>query len=163
MSRYVHTDNPQRGPGQAKCNQEHYHYLRAAVTRSFELVTEAPDPANPVQMFPRQGLSFARYPAYTLKPLHGMKLRLREDGRMHPDEIQIYKDYLFLGWKSREGGIMYTAVGQEFWGMILNYHSPARTTGLRAWDTLLNQWKEADYPQSMLPCMVDHLRASGSS
>ncbi|KAI0029521.1 hypothetical protein K488DRAFT_32981, partial [Vararia minispora EC-137] len=143
----------QQGRKQAEWMVQRYHYLRAAVTRSYE-VREEPANISLTQLFPRQSVYFDRYLDFKLEPIRGMKLHPDEEGRIHPGDLEIYKEEIFVSWKNREAGILYVVcTGRPFWNMILNWHSPAHTTGVRAYDDLLSQWQQAGYPKSMLPCM----------
>ena len=146
-----------QGQNQAGLNLERYHYLRAAVTKAYDIKQLQPgDPSNPNPMpFVRQGIVFDRYKLRDLKPLRGVKLHPDADGSIHPGDLKAYKEELFGNWKVREAGILYAMMElRPFWNMLLNFHSPSKTTGIPAWDKLLNDWQAAGFPKSMLQCMV---------
>ncbi|VDC05480.1 unnamed protein product [Peniophora sp. CBMAI 1063] len=166
MVRYVHykTYPPNfdrakaiaQGRRQAEGNLERYHYLRAAVTGAYDIEQLQPgDPNNPNPLpFVRHGLVFDRYKLHKLKPLRGMKLHPNADGTIHPGDLKLYKEELFGNWKVREAGILYAYMElRPFFNMMLNYNSPAKTTGIPAWDKLLDEWKAAGFPKRMLQCM----------
>ncbi|KZV66966.1 hypothetical protein PENSPDRAFT_688564 [Peniophora sp. CONT] len=145
-----------QGERQAEQNLERYHYLRAAATKAYDIEQLQPgDHKNPNPMpFMRQGLVFDRYRLRNLKPLRGMKLHPFEDGSIHPGDIKMYIAEFFGNWKVREAGIMYAIMEQRpFWNMMLNYHSPAGTTGVPAWDKLFKEWEASGFPKNMIQCM----------
>ncbi|KAI0826229.1 hypothetical protein BC629DRAFT_1434705 [Irpex lacteus] len=144
--RYVHaidlTQNadPQRydiGQRQRQCALERYHYLCAAIQEAYTL--------HRGQLFVRDELDFDRYPAYALESVSA-KLHPRPDGTIHPGDIKLYVDGMVKNYKCSEGGIMY-CVGDSrpFWNMVINYHSSAGTTGIKAWDRLFRKLKTSGY------------------
>ncbi|KAF7792041.1 hypothetical protein EIP86_003068 [Pleurotus ostreatoroseus] len=94
------------------------------------------------------------YKPFKLEPVIGVKLHPRDDGTIHPEDIKVYVDMFRSNWKCREGGILRCIEEQrEFWNMILNYHSTARTTGIKAWDRLFDRLKRNQFDKGMIPCM----------
>ncbi len=153
--RYVHaidlTQNadPQRydiGRRQRQCALERYHYLCAAIQEAYTL--------HRGQLFVRDELDFDRYPAYALESVSA-KLHPRPDGTIHPGDIKLYVDGMVKNYKCSEGGIMY-CVGDSrpFWNMVINYHSSAGTTGIKAWDRLFRKLKTSGYDKTFVPCMA---------
>ncbi len=133
---------------------QYYHYLCAAIQQKYEVTTVPPD-FSQGQMFPRAGLVFTAYKTFRLEPVLGIKLHPRPDGTIHPEDIKHYVDMFRSNWKCREGGILRCIDEQrEFWNMILNYHSTARTTGMKAWDRLFERLKRNSFDKGMIPCMV---------
>lgn len=150
----------QLGQRQAKLANERYHFLRAAITGKFAL-TEVPGDFSRGQLFPRAGILFDQYTAFKLEPVVGVKLHPRDDGTIHPEDLEVYVRSLRNNWKSRQGGILY-CIGEarEFWNMILNYRSSAQTTGWKVWDRLFNRLKENGFDKGRVPCMVRIPQAS---
>ena len=160
-SRYVHRTNLKpgtppyiHGQKQAAIWAERYHYLCAAANKEYTYLDNIPPDFSRGQLFPRQGLDFSTYKAYKLDPVTGIKLHPREDGTIHPGDIEVYVEGFRQNWKTREGGILYFVAEQrEFWNMVLNYHSKSHTTGILEWDRLLDQLKVKRTP-AIVPCMV---------
>ncbi|KZV66960.1 hypothetical protein PENSPDRAFT_755313 [Peniophora sp. CONT] len=157
MARYTHhtTDHPSLSTAELAASAQNqveeslprYHYLRAAVTGAYEI-----ERANPVPSLVT--LKFERYEDYDLEPLLDLKVSPNADGSVHPDDLKMYKEELFGNWKVREAGILYVMrMYRQFWNMLLSYNSPARTTGLHAWDAMFDEWKDAGCPMEMVPCM----------
>ena len=133
------------GRRQAQCAIERYHYLCAAAQEAYTL-------HNPGAF--RSELTFEKYTAYPLTPVSA-KLHPRKDGTIHPGDIEIYVKCMVRNFKCSEGGIMY-CLGDErsFWNMVINYHSSAKTSGIKAWDRLFKQLKASGYDKGIIPCMV---------
>ncbi|VDC05485.1 unnamed protein product [Peniophora sp. CBMAI 1063] len=157
MVRYAHytAAHPTLSPAQVAHNAQvqaaeslpRYHYLRAAVTGAYDLEPSEDDPSLTT-------LNFARYAGHDLVPLYNLRLQPNADGSMHPEDLQIYNEELFMNWKAREGGILCTVrLYKQFWSMVLSYNSPARTTGSAARDALFDGWRGAGFPEAMIPCM----------
>ncbi|KAI0088181.1 hypothetical protein BDY19DRAFT_891698 [Irpex rosettiformis] len=136
------------GRRQAQCALERYHYLCAAAQEAFTL-----ERARGYRLFVRDVVSFDNYTAYALDPVSA-KLHPRPDGTIHPGDIEIYVNSIVKNYKCSEGGIMY-AIGDSrtFWNMVINYHSSAGTTGIKAWDRLFRQLKTSGYDKGIVPCM----------
>lgn len=144
----------EQGQQQAQLSLERYHYLCAAIQEKFELTTVPPDFSR-AQMFPRAGLVFSSYESHPLDPILGIKLHPREDGTIHLGDLKMYASTFRESWKSSEGGILYCiAEEREFWNMILNYHSVAGTTGVKAWDKLFEDLRASQFDKGLIPCMV---------
>ncbi|KAI0782000.1 hypothetical protein C8Q75DRAFT_737813 [Abortiporus biennis] len=160
--RYTHTQSfkpsetklKQQDEKQFECALNRYHYLCAAIQKSYHMQDVPPDLSRG-QLFPRQGLVFASYTPAKLQPVAGIKLHPRQDGTIHPGDIKVYRDTFRNSWKAREGGILYCIEEDEraFWNMILNYHSSAATTGIKVWDRLFKQLKDSNYDKALVPCM----------
>ncbi|KAI0310413.1 hypothetical protein OF83DRAFT_1070571 [Amylostereum chailletii] len=143
----------EQGQKQAEISIQRYHYLCAAVSKAYELTT-VPADINRGQLFPRQGIIFKAYKHYNLDPVLGIKLHPREDGTIHPGDVEVYNDTLRLSWKIREAGVMYAvAESREFWNLVLNYHSKAATTGIKSWDRLFAKLKKSNFDKGLVPCM----------
>lgn len=142
-----------QGQKQAALALERFHYLRAAATGAFALTDVPPDFARG-QIFARKGVVFAAYGEAQLPPVLGVKLHPRADGTVHPEDLALYLRGFRASWKAREGGVLYcVGEGREFWNMVLNYHSPAATTGHKPWDRLFAAVKRGGADKSLVPCM----------
>lgn len=105
-------------------------------------------------MFSRQGIDFSPYKEFKLEPIVGIKLHPRADGTIRPGDLKLFQEQFELNWKHSEGGILYNLGGErEFYNCILNYHSPAKTTGSAEWDKLFKQLKDNGFRKSTVPCM----------
>lgn len=160
-NRYVHeyptpgTARYEQGKEQAEISIERFHYLRASILKKYRFVDGITPNLSLGQIFPRQGLDFSEYDEYHLEPVSGVKLHPRQDGTIHPGDIERYHDGFKENWKSSEGGLLYyIGEAREFYNIILNYHSPARTTGDLEWDEFFAKLKREDFPKSEIPCMV---------
>lgn len=171
MARYQHLSpshltNPvayEQGLRQAALSIERYHYLCAAVQQKYALVDNVPPDLSLGQLFPRQALVFEQYEPCRLKPLEGIKLHPREDGSIHPGDVEAYQGNFKSSWKHLEGGILYN-IGdpRSFYNCIFNYHSPAGTTGNPEWDTLFQTLKANGFSKSIIPCMVSQFGLASS-
>ncbi|KAF8584441.1 hypothetical protein K439DRAFT_1346235 [Ramaria rubella] len=134
-----------QGQGQAEVSMTRYHMLYAALQRKCTVVS------SPLG---RQTIDFAPYHAFTLEPLSDVKLHPRSDGSIHPGDLEIYHSGFEDNWKTQEGGLLYcVGFGPEFFNCILNYHSPAQTTGSQEWDELSHKLERMSYPKEIIPCM----------
>lgn len=131
---------------------ERYHYLCAAATQKFSIVRGA----NHGMPFAREKIEFSAYTAYPLKTIDDLKMHVpRDDGTVHPRDIDPYVALFRKNWKCREGGIMYCIGSErEFWNVIMHYHSSPRTTRLEEWDDLLLKLKTEGPKPAIVPCMV---------
>ncbi|KAI0056600.1 hypothetical protein BV25DRAFT_1920846 [Artomyces pyxidatus] len=149
-----------QGQTQAEISIERYHTICAALQKRYNIIQVPADP-KAGRPWDRQGLTFSAYTAYQIEPVLGVKLHPLPDGTIHPGDIAAYCDVLQSNWKCREGGVMYcVAEYREWWNMLLNYHSPAGTTGRPDWDHLYMRLTENGYDKGTVPCMF-FARASG--
>lgn len=144
----------QQGQEQGRLAVECYHYMCAAIKEQYEITTVPPDVARG-QLFRRSGLVFS-YEPHNLEPVLGIKLHPRDDGTIHPGDIEFYARSIRESWKCSQGGILYciSACEREFWNMILNYHSVSATTGIKKWDRLFSRLKAEGFSIGVVPCMV---------
>lgn len=165
-SRFIHTTTSspthndilyKQGQRQYKISLVRYHRLCAAIQQKY-VIREVPPDMSKGQLFPRKAISFTPYTEFALDPVVGIKLHPREDGTIHPGDIKVYKRWFLNNWKCREGGILY-CIGEsrEFWNMVLNFHSEAGTTGMKAWDALFERLKGNVFDKQLVPCMVKPL------
>ncbi|KAI0042787.1 hypothetical protein FA95DRAFT_531147 [Auriscalpium vulgare] len=132
------------GQQQASISIERYHYLCASIQQAYTVI----GPAT------RRNIVFPSYTAYPLTPLGDVKLHPREDGTIHPGNVDAYVAQFRADWQCREGGVMYCIVEQHEWfDLILNYHSSARTTGMKQWDRLFQRLKRNNFEKGLVPCM----------
>ncbi|KII96193.1 hypothetical protein PLICRDRAFT_35140 [Plicaturopsis crispa FD-325 SS-3] len=101
-----------------------------------------------------KNISFGPYKDARLPAIEGVKLHPRTDGSIHPEDLGGYTRGFKENWKVQEGGVMYAlAESREFWNCMLNYHSPAGTTGIAEWDKLFYTLKTTGFPKNIVPCM----------
>lgn len=153
MGRYKHHANVspkqypaayQQGLQQAADSLQAYHYLRAAATQAYDEVPYSEGSS-------RTNFSFDKYTDHQLEPLVYLKIHLPST----PDELEFYVNGFRAVWENREGGILCCVANERpFWNLISNYHhSPDKTTGIAAWDAILDQLKVGAGPE-VVPCMV---------
>ncbi|VDB98890.1 unnamed protein product [Peniophora sp. CBMAI 1063] len=159
-SRYTHEtsitpSSPHYSMGQKQrdVSLKYYHYLRAAITNSYDFTTVPPDLSRG-QLFERQGVLFDRYTDYTLEPILGVKLQPRDDGTFHPTDLDLEVKFFQLNWKTREGGVLrYIDEERGFWTLILNYNATfPQTTGWAALDRLFARLKANDFDKGSITC-----------
>ncbi|KLO20425.1 hypothetical protein SCHPADRAFT_897709 [Schizopora paradoxa] len=133
---------------------ERYHYLCAAIQGKYRFLYDIPPKYSRGQFFSRQGFDFSPYTKHELKPIRGVKFHPREDGTIHPVDLGIYHEYFANSWRNSEGGILYSVNDhREFFNCILNYHSPAKTSGDEEWDQFFKRLKESGFQMGLVPCM----------
>ncbi|EIM91580.1 uncharacterized protein STEHIDRAFT_137218 [Stereum hirsutum FP-91666 SS1] len=152
---YPTANNPEeyeKGKHQAEIQEDRYHKLRAAIEKKYRILDNiVSDNGFP---FPRQGISFEPYTVVKLETIKGFKLHPFADGTVHPDDLEIYHDMFKTDWNHAQSGILYNiGEAREFWNCILNYHSPAGTTGNEEWDALFEKLKGNGFRKDCLPCM----------
>ncbi|KAJ3478892.1 hypothetical protein NLI96_g9439 [Meripilus lineatus] len=131
-----------KGQDHLKTALRRYHWLCAAIQQKYTILDNIPVEFGPGVFFPRQGLDFTPYTQYSFEPVRGVKLHPREDGTIHPGDLELYRDWFEGNWRCREAGILYcVAEFREFWNMVINYHSVAKTTGKEDWDKLFEKLK----------------------
>ncbi|KAH8115090.1 hypothetical protein DFH11DRAFT_1591355 [Phellopilus nigrolimitatus] len=143
-----------QGQDQAGLALERFHYLRASILGLYDLQDGIAPDLSMGQLFPRQGLDFSKYTDFKLKPVTGIKLHPRDDGTIHPEDVKVYHQSFKDDWKMSEGGVLYF-IGdpRSFYNIILNYHSPAKTTGSKEWDKLFARLKAEGFPKNLISCM----------
>jgi hypothetical protein len=163
QARYTHetTLDPKRnkslyefGQKQAAENLCCFHMLCAAIQGAYDIVSVPPDRSRG-QFFERAGVAFGKYKEYALEDVLGEKLHPREDGTIHPGDIKTYAKGMRADWRCREGGILRCVrEARPFWNMVLNYHSSAGTTGIKAWDRLFTDLKRSNFDKGLVQCQV---------
>ncbi|KLO11666.1 hypothetical protein SCHPADRAFT_974350 [Schizopora paradoxa] len=140
--------------GMSKAALEHYHYLCASIQGKFVLSNYIPMDMGDGQIFHQHGLDFSPYTEYELRPIVSKKALQRPIGTYHPDELKLYHEYFANDWMHSAGGILHNMKDRrEFFNCILNYHSPAKTTGNEEWDAFFEKFKESGFQKSLVPCM----------
>ena len=134
---------------------ERYHYLCAAIQGNYKFLYDIPPKFSRAQIFTRQGFDFSPYTAYDLKPIRGVKIHPREDGTIHPMDLAIYHEHFTNCWQNSEGGILHSVNDHRgFFNCVLNYHSPAKTTGDEEWDQLFKKLETSGFQMGLVPCLV---------
>lgn len=153
-----------KGQDHLKTALRRYHWLCAAIQQKYTILDNIPVEFGPGVFFPRQGLDFTPYTQYSFEPVRGVKLHPREDGTIHPGDLELYRDWFEGNWRCREAGILYcVAEFREFWNMVINYHSVAKTTGKEDWDKLFEKLKRSKFNKRVIPCMVGRFLCPAST
>ncbi|TCD71842.1 hypothetical protein EIP91_003185 [Steccherinum ochraceum] len=133
-----------------------FHCLYAAATGNFAVV---PDPeSGPMLDYWRYDMiDFSSYTEYKLTNVPGLASLIGLHRYPNYDEKQILQGHVASvkgNWKYRQNGILAFAHSQPFWKLVQSYHSPARTTGEKEWDELLDKIREEgpNFDRGTLPC-----------
>ncbi|KAI0056605.1 hypothetical protein BV25DRAFT_1832020 [Artomyces pyxidatus] len=148
------------GQKQAEQAIRRYHYLCAAIQQAYDITTGTILTRVNEELVPRRFMTFSKYTAYSLPTVVVRPLQdRRPDGSLYPEDVEDYLKRYGKDWRCREGGILYCIEDGselqkgEWWNLILNYHSPAGTTGHEVWDRLFLDLKENGYVKELIPCM----------
>ena len=154
-----------QGKDQASISLKRFHYLRALILEKYTLVNDVEPDLSRGQLFPRQGLDFNSYTDFDLEPVMGVKLHPREDGTIHPGDLENYHVGIESNYKISEGGILDAVIRdiRAFFNIMLNYHSKANTTGNPEWDTYFAALKAHGFPKGDVDCMVGFQSTSPSN
>lgn len=143
----------------AEENIHSFHCLYAAATGAFSVVPD-PDPGPMLDYWRYDMINFSQYTQYKLENVTGLASLVE----LHPfhkyDEKQILQGHVDTvrgNWRYRQGGVLAAAHSQPFWKLVQSYwHSPARTTGNKEWDELLDKIREEGpkFDRGTLPCPV---------